>query len=350
MIRAAADIALDRVSKRYGHTWAVRDVSLRVAAGSLVTLLGPSGCGKTTLLRIIAGLELPTAGTVAIAGADVSLKPAAERDVSMVFQSYALFPHMDVLANVAYGPRVAGAPAADARSRAEAALALVGLAGYGARLPSELSGGQQQRVAVARALVVEPSVLLFDEPLSNLDARLRRSMRTEIRSLQSRLGLTVVYVTHDQAEALAISDRIVVMHEGAIAQEGTPRELYRAPRNRFVAGFIGDANLLRARVVAGAAGRPRLLLGDCEIELDQPGLPAGEVEIAVRPEAIALRAPQAPGGLAGRLATVSYLGSHAEFTVATELGELFVTAPAAAHRPGDAVTVHVDPQGICVLA
>src|SRR4029434_7098966 len=214
----AASIEFRDVSKRYGDVIAVRDVSFEIAARTLVTLLGPSGCGKTTILRMIAGLELPTSGTIRIGNVDVTKVPAAERDVSMVFQSYALFPHMTVEENVGYGLSVSGVAKAAAREKANAALATVGLTGLGARLPSELSGGQQQRVGVARARVLEPSVLLFDEPLSTLDARLRRQMREEIRDLQQRLGLTVVYVTHDQAEAMAVSDRIIVMNKAAIAQ------------------------------------------------------------------------------------------------------------------------------------
>jgi iron(III) transport system ATP-binding protein len=226
MTAKAASIEFDRVTKRYGDVAAVRDLTFTLDAGTLTTLLGPSGCGKTTTLRLIAGLELPTSGVIRIGGRDVSSVPASDRDVSMVFQSYALFPHMSVLENVRYGLDVAGVAKADAVARARDTLAAVGLQGFDARLPAEVSGGQQQRVALARALVLEPSVLLFDEPLSNLDARLRRRMREEIRELQQRLRLTVVYVTHDQSEAMAVSDRIVVMNHGTIAQAGTPRELY----------------------------------------------------------------------------------------------------------------------------
>ena len=238
----AGGIELRAVSKRYGDASAplvVDAVSISVRRGTLTTLLGPSGCGKTTTLRMIAGLEAPTSGRIVISGRDVTDVPASERDVSMVFQSYALFPHMSVLANVAYGLDVAGLARAQARERARAAMATVGLVGLDERVPGELSGGQQQRVALARALVLEPAVLLFDEPLSNLDARLRRSMREEIRGLQQRLGLTVAYVTHDQEEAMAVSDQIIVMDHGRIAQAGTPRELYERPRSEFVAGFLG---------------------------------------------------------------------------------------------------------------
>ena len=212
---------------------ALDTVSLSIERGTLVTLLGPSGCGKTTILRLIAGLEQASDGQILIDGDDVTLLSAAERDVSMVFQSYALFPHMTVLENVCYGLRASGMRKAQAVELAQAKLALVGLAGYGARLPSELSGGQQQRVAVARAIVLEPKVLLFDEPLSNLDAKLRRRVREEIRELQQSLSLTAVYVTHDQQEALAISDRIMVMSMARIAQDGTPREPVRAAEQPF---------------------------------------------------------------------------------------------------------------------
>lgn len=203
-----------------------------------MTLLGPSGCGKTTTLRLLAGLEHPTAGKIIIGGKDVTMLPANERDVSMVFQSYALFPHMSSLENVAYGLVSSGLPKTQARQKAEHGR-LVGLAGMGSRLPAELSGGQQQRVAVARALVLEPQVLLLDEPLSNLDARLRRRVRKEIRDLQQRLQFTAVYVTHDQEEALAVSDKIIVMKDGNIAQAGSPRDLYEAPASAFIADFMG---------------------------------------------------------------------------------------------------------------
>src|SRR6266576_3123156 len=272
----AASIEFRSVTKRYGDVTAVSDISFDIAPGTLVTLLGPSGCGKTTTLRLIAGLELPTSGTIHIGDVDVTQTPAAERDVSMVFQSYALFPHMSVLENVRYGLIVSGMAKGKADERARAAMATVGLSGFDERLPSELSGGQQQRVAVARALVLEPSVLLFDEPLSNLDARLRRQMREEIRDLQKRLSLTVVYVTHDQAEAMAVSDRIIVMNKAAIAQEGA-------------------------------------------------------MELSIRPEAIEIRnTGEAP--LNGTVRKVAYLGGLMEYSLDTDIGELFVISTAV-ERP-----------------
>src|SRR5436309_4309834 len=303
----AASIEFRNVTKRYGDVTAVSDISFDIAAGTLVTLLGPSGCGKTTTLRLIAGLELPTTGTIHIGNADVTQTPAAERDVSMVFQSYALFPHMSVLENVRYGLIVSGMAKAKADERARAAMATVGLSGFDERLPSELSGGQQQRVAVARALVLEPSVLLFDEPLSNLDARLRRQMREEIRDLQKRLSLTVVYVTHDQAEAMAVSDRIIVMNKAVIAQEGAPRELYEQPRDPFVAGYMGYASRVCGTLKRIDERFGDLALGPLTVRLPHRNLPPGTVEVAIRPEAVEIGA-EGNAGLAGTVRKAAYIG------------------------------------------
>ena len=321
----AAAVRFDQVSKHYGPVVAVNQVSFEVQAGDLVTLLGPSGCGKTTTLRLIAGLEMPTSGSVFIGGNDVSRLPASARDVSMVFQSYALFPHMTVFENVSYGLSVSGVAKAETRDRAEEGLKLVGLSGYGERLPSELSGGQQQRVAVARALVLEPTVLLFDEPLSNLDAKLRRRVREEIRELQQTLGLTTVYVTHDQEEALAVSDRIIVMRNAEVAQEGAPSELYEAPRDLFVADFIGDANVLDAELVSRDGDHATVRVGErVELRLPHRDLPAGPVKIAVRPESVTLKAGEEDAGLTGTVLKSTYLGGHVEYTLDTDLGEIFV--------------------------
>ena len=337
------------VVKRYGTTRAVDGVSFTVEAGSLVTLLGPSGCGKTTTLRMIAGLELPSEGRILIAGRDVTSLSATERDVSMVFQSYALFPHMSVLENVTYGLRRSGVARAEAVARACAGLKQVGLEGYDARQPSELSGGQQQRVAVARALVLEPSVLLFDEPLSNLDARLRRQMREEIRDLQRALGLTVVYVTHDQQEAMAVSDRIIVMNAGRIEQQGEPRDLYERPATPFLARFMGESTPARGRLERIDAGRARLWLGEATVELADTGTAEGDVAVAIRPEAITVeRAPGPAGSLAGRIAKASYLGTHMEYLVDTAAGQLFATCPRV-ERPlaaGEAVSLVLAPRGV----
>ncbi len=322
---SAATVAFENVTKAFGDVVAVRDVSFSVTPGHLVTLLGPSGCGKTTTLRMIAGLELPTAGRIRIGERDVTNLPATDRDVAMVFQSYALFPHMTVLENVGYGLSVSGRPKAEVKERAETTLELVGLAGFGARLPSELSGGQQQRVAVARAVVLEPEVLLFDEPLSNLDAKLRRRVREEIRELQQRLGLTAVYVTHDQEEALAISDRIIVMKNAVIAQEGVPRDLYEAPADRFVADFIGDANVVAVTIGAIDGEFAEVTIGEARRRLPHRGLAPGPAHLAIRPEGIVLTADPAASIMAGRVRRASYLGSHVEYDIETPLGELFVT-------------------------
>ena len=268
-------VVFQNVRKDFGSFTAIPDLSITIEPGTLVTLLEPSGCGKTTTLRMLAGLEHPTSGSILIGGRDVTMVPAHERDVSMVFQSYALFSHMNALDNVAYGLESSGLNKRDARERAEEGLAQVGLAGMGHRLPAELSGGQQQRVAVARALVLNPQVLLLDEPLSNLNARLRRRVRTEIRELQQRLGFTAVYVTHDQDEALAVSDTIVVMKEGKIAQSGAPRELYEEPASEFIADFMGEANVIPCEIIErkGDPGgdRSQRLAAQPDVEADRHG-------------------------------------------------------------------------------
>jgi len=322
------------VEKHYGETRAVAGIDFAIARGELVTFLGPSGCGKTTTLRLIAGLELPTAGTILIGGRDVSREPASSRNVGMVFQFYALFPYMSVLDNVAYAPVIRGGDRREAQARAREILAMLGLDGLGARLPSELSGGQQQRVAVARAIVQQPDVLLFDEPLSNVDAKLRRRVRAEIRDLQQRFGLTAVYVTHDQEEALAVSDRIVVMDHGRIAQIGTPHDLYDRPNSRFVADFIGDANLIEGEVAGGT-------FHAADLALPVSG-PDGPALVSVRPERIALEAPDAAP--LGTVASASYLGSRMEYVVTTGFGDLLVSAPitAQALTPGAKVGLRLD--------
>ncbi|TFZ07726.1 ABC transporter ATP-binding protein [Ramlibacter humi] len=337
------------VTKRYGSDpsapLAVKGISFEVPEGTLTTILGPSGCGKTTTLRMIAGLESPTSGSIFIAGRDVTTLGPAERNVSMMFQSYALFPHMSVIDNVGYGLRMSGIPKARAAERAREALAGVGLVGFDDRAPGELSGGQQQRVALARALVLEPAVLLFDEPLSNLDARLRREMREEIRALQQRLSLTVAYVTHDQSEALAVSDHIIVMDHGLIAQRGTPEELYERPGTAFVAGFMGEAMLFEAC----ASGDGTVRLGPLHIPTGAPPA-AGPVKVAVRPEAWRLDAAQdAPFG--GTVTKSAYLGTACEYRVQTELGDLFVVSHDLAFRPrpGDRVGLSLAGHGVSVV-
>jgi iron(III) transport system ATP-binding protein len=323
--KKAASVEFRNVTKRYGDVTAVDDVSFTIEPGKLVTLLGPSGCGKTTTLRMIAGLEMASAGQILIGGRDVTNLSAADRDVSMVFQSYALFPHMSVLENVAYGPSVQGVSKKDAQAMAMEKLALIGLSGLERRSPSELSGGQQQRVAVARALVLEPQVLLFDEPLSNLDAKLRRRVREDIRELQQNLNLTVAYVTHDQEEALAVSDHIIVMSNARIAQTGSPRELYEEPADLFVADFIGDANILTGTLGEPDGAHARVQIGGLSVRLPHRGVKPGPVKLAVRPDAVVLNeTASTAGSIAGTVTKASYLGTQMEYEVETPVGNLFV--------------------------
>lgn len=317
----AAPVLFQGVSKVFGKdVVAVDNINLHVDAGKLVTLLGPSGCGKTTTLRMIAGLEMASSGQIRIGDRDVTKLPATDRDVSMVFQSYALFPHMSVLENVMYGLTFSGFDKNEARSRALHGLELVGLKGFDNRLPSELSGGQQQRVAVARALVLEPQVLLFDEPLSNLDAKLRRQVREDIRAIQQDLGLTVVYVTHDQEEALAVSDEIVVMRNAAIAQIGTPRQLYDAPIDRFVADFIGEANLIDCTIISIDGDEAIIDIEGYQHTLPARDLPLGPATLAVRPSRIVIGHNT---GIAAIVAKATYVGVRMEYTLTGAFGQIF---------------------------
>jgi iron(III) transport system ATP-binding protein len=299
---------------------------------------------------MIAGLEMPTSGRILIGNADVTRLPATDRDVSMVFQSYALFPHLTVMENVSYGLRFSGHDRRETAARAADGLALVGLTGLEARFPSELSGGQQQRVAVARALVLEPQVLLFDEPLSNLDAKLRRRVRDEIRELQQKLALTVVYVTHDQEEALAVSDRIIVMDRATIAQEGTPRELYDAPATAFVADFIGESNVLPCEIVAVTGATAEVRAGPVTLALPARGLPPGPARLSVRPDRLAL-VDDSPNTLPGTVTKTTYAGSHSEIALETALGPLFLVSPTAAALPtvGARVEIAFAPCGPVLL-
>jgi iron(III) transport system ATP-binding protein len=299
-----------------GEIVAVRNVDLDVRPGELLTLLGPSGCGKTTTLRMIAGFQEPSGGRILIADRDVTDMPANRRDIGFVFQNYALFPHLTIFGNVAYGLQVRQWPAAEIQLGVDEVLELVGLAGFGERLPNELSGGQQQRVALARAIVIRPRVLLFDEPLSNLDAKLRVSMRGEIRHLQQTLKITTVYVTHDQEEAMAISDRIAVMEGGKIAQLDTAETLYRRPTSAFVAGFIGRANLLRATVRSVADNVATLDVGGEMLTMLADGVPAAgsAVSVVIRPESIAIAGSGT--GLTAVVQSRTWLGDKIEYGVA----------------------------------
>jgi putative spermidine/putrescine transport system ATP-binding protein len=312
-------VALDRVSKRFGKITALDDVSLAVRRGELITLLGPSGCGKTTLLNLVAGFLAPEQGEIAIAGRRVTDVPTYRREIGIMFQSYALFPHMSVAANVGYGLKMRRIAKPEMARRVADALALVKLAGFEDRKPRALSGGQQQRVALARALVIRPKVLLLDEPFSALDRNLRASMQVELKEIVRKVGVTTIFVTHDQSEALSLSDRIAVMVQGRIRQLGAPDEIYRAPLDRFVASFVGDVNVLRARlersdgesaVVAFGAARMRVAARTLA------GAAAGSmVELYVRPEELRVAAPGAAAAAHGIVAAQIYQGGHVDLYV-----------------------------------
>ncbi|HYH93965.1 MAG TPA: ABC transporter ATP-binding protein [Candidatus Saccharimonadales bacterium] len=315
---APAEIRLVDLEKRFGGVRAVDGVTLDVEAGEFFSLLGPSGCGKTTTLRMIGGFELPTAGRILLRGRDITMDPPDKRPVNMVFQNYALFPHLDVGDNVAFGLKRAHVAKGDITRRVGEALGLVRLEGYERRKPNQLSGGQQQRVALARALVNRPTVLLLDEPLGALDLKLRRQLQLELKRIQTEVGITFVYVTHDQEEALTMSDRIAVMQAGKVEQLGTPEELYERPATRFVADFIGTTNLLRG--VVEPDGQVRLSSGEAT-RVAHDGLGTGaEVELSVRPEAIDLVPPEAIGALRGRVEQVAYLGNSVSYQVRTSGG------------------------------
>ena len=343
-------VRLEKVSKRLGATLAVDHVSLDVPEGAFVTLLGPSGCGKTTTLRMIAGFYHPDDGEIFVRDIPVTTVPAHRRNTAMVFQEYALFPHMTVRENIGYGLRMRGVGATDARRRIGAAVELVGLSGQEDKFPMQLSGGQQQRVALARALVVEPEVLLLDEPLSNLDAKLRVRVRTEIRSLQQALGKTTIYVTHDQEEALSISDRIAVMNHGRIVQVGAPREIYYAPADRFVADFVGLANFAPVEVLAPGQVR----LGNVTLAVSG-AVTIGRATLVVRPETISLSAQAARDDgrpvVRGRVKTSAFLGGLARYWVDALGMEWIVDQPAPGERmfAGDVFLV-LSPDRMHVLA
>ena len=344
-------VEFKHVTKSYGDVQAVRDLSFVIERGKLVTLLGPSGCGKTTTLRLIAGLEMATEGSIFIGGKEVTRLSASDRDVSMVFQSYALFPHMTVMQNVSYGLTMSRLSKEEVSEKALEGLELVSLSGFGERLPSELSGGQQQRVAVARALVLEPEVLLFDEPLSNLDAKLRRRVREEIRELQQKLELTTVYVTHDQEEALAVSDTIFVMNEAVIDQEGTPQQLYEEPVNLFVADFIGDANIVKAQILKIDGINANVDIGGIREKLTHRGLVSGEVSVAIRPQSICLSQSGNGNSIPGTILKAIYLGGHIEYTVDCILGELFVidNQVEIKHNLDDVVFITLRTRGVSLI-
>ena len=348
------EVVLRGLRKAFGEVVAVRDVSLEVRPGEFLTLLGPSGCGKTTLLRLLAGFESPDAGQVLISGRDVTALPPHRRPVNTVFQHYALFPHLTVAGNLAFGLEMRRRGRAEIAERVAKALEMVRLGGLGERRPAQLSGGQQQRVALARALVLAPEVLLLDEPMAALDLKLRQEMRVEVKNLQERLGVTFVFVTHDQDEALVMSDRIAVMNQGRIEQVGPPEQLYERPRTRFVADFLAVRNLLQATVVSIDGGRAQLRTrgGAAFSAADDGGYRPGEmVWVGVRPERIRLEEggdnaspPQLSGEnrLAGKLEDKIYLGDRTDWRVRVGDETLTVAEPAGPARVrsgGQSVTV-----------
>jgi putative spermidine/putrescine transport system ATP-binding protein len=318
-----ARLQIDRLSKHFGPTAAVHDVSLDISDGEFVVLLGPSGCGKTTTLRMIAGFVTPTGGQVRLGDHDVTTAPPWRRNTGMVFQNYALFPHLTVAANVAFGLEVRGAAKGEIGTRVAEALQMVRLSGLEERLPRQLSGGQQQRVALARAVVTRPDVLLLDEPLSNLDAKLREVVRVEIRQLQRQLGITTVMVTHDQEEALIMADRMVVMSEGSVRQVGTQRALYEQPADRFVAGFVGRSNLLAGRIVT-----PGRFESEGGLTIACSAGAPGSAAIAVRPERVVLAAGATTfdNRLPGTVEFVSYLGASIDVHVRVSPAERIVVS------------------------
>ncbi|MCC7275798.1 MAG: ABC transporter ATP-binding protein [Alphaproteobacteria bacterium] len=355
-----SQVSLRRLVKRFGAVKAVDDVTLDVREGELVALLGPSGCGKTTTLRMIAGFIAATEGQILIGDRDVTHLPPYRRNTGMVFQGYALFPHMTVAQNVAFGLEMRKVAKADIAPRVAEALRLVRLDGLGERMPRQLSGGQQQRVALARALVIRPEVFLLDEPLSNLDAKLRLSVRVEIRQLQQSLGLTTVFVTHDQEEALTLADRLVVMSQGSVQQIGTPEALYERPANHFVADFIGRSNFLEGRVTAPGMFRTR---GGLDVAFADTGAsPRDAGVLAIRPEKVQVGGEAGPNRFPGTIEFVTYLGAATELRVRLASGEaVAVTRPndtpagdgavaARAAMPGQPVTVSWPPAAALLLA
>ncbi|NLU10156.1 MAG: ABC transporter ATP-binding protein [Tepidanaerobacter acetatoxydans] len=293
---------------------AVDNISVNIKPGEFVTLLGPSGCGKTTTLRMIAGFEIPSSGNIYLGDKKINDLPPDKRDTAMVFQSYALFPHYNVFDNIAYGLKIKKLPAQEIRNKVSKILETIGLQGMEKRFPNQLSGGQQQRIALARALIMEPGVLLFDEPLSNLDAKLRVYMRSEIRRIQRQFGITAIYVTHDQSEAMSLSDKIIIMNEGIIEQIGTPLEIYYSPKTEFVADFIGIANFLEAKIISKKSDKAIILLQGKEIEVAYSGdkKPGEKCKLIIRPETVKI---SKTGQFKGIVKSSTFMGSYQEYTV-----------------------------------
>lgn len=354
-------LRLVNLVKRFGKTIAVDHINLEIEDGEIMTLLGPSGCGKTTTLRSIAGFLTPDEGEIYLGDRQVTDLPPERRDIGFVFQNYALWPHMTVYDNLAFGLRLKRIPKSEAKSRVDQALAMVRLSGFADRYPRQLSGGQQQRIALARALVIEPTVLLLDEPLSNLDAQLREEMRFEIRELQKNLGITAVYVTHDQAEALALSDRIAVMNKGIITQIGNPKEIYSQPSNRFVAGFIGLSSFVEGVVSKSAqeSGYAIVTTND-QIDIRVSGInlsPQQKVTLAIRPEHITLLKNNAPTStpgnanvLNGEVIRAAYLGEVIDYWIGIGEWTLRVhTGTDLVLQPKEKIQVIIPPEQITLI-
>ena len=351
-------VKLDHISKIYQDPktgkefYAVKDTTLEIKPGSFVTLLGPSGCGKTTTLRMIAGFESPDEGEIYLGDEAINALPPNKRDTAMVFQSYALLPHYNVFDNVAYGLKIRKVPKAQIEEKVLSMLKLVEMEGMETRMTNQLSGGQQQRVALARALVMEPGVLLFDEPLSNLDAKLRVTMRTEIRKIQQKVGITAVYVTHDQSEAMSISDQIIIMSRGRVEQIGSPREIYYHPNNKFVADFIGEANFLDAEVKSVADGKATIVVSGNEMTVQNYiGAKAGDkVSLVLRPENVKLADT---GALQGKVTLSTFMGSYQYYQVDVDGKEIQITdynpIGRKTYEAGETAYLDFDANGVYVL-
>lgn len=345
----APEVELVDVSKRFGETAAVSNVSLRIDSAEFLTLLGPSGCGKTTVLRLIAGFEKPDDGRVRLGGRDVTEEPPYRRPVTTVFQHYALFPHLDVFGNVAFGLERRRVARVEIRRRVAEALEMVRLSGLDHRRPSELSGGQQQRVALARAVVLRPRVLLLDEPLAALDLKLRKEMQVELKSLQRKLGISFVYVTHDQEEALTMSDRVAVMNAGRIEQTGAAREIYDRPSTEFVAGFIGSSNMIRGTLVAVGADTSVVEIAGARVEAACACVESGDaIRVMVRPEKVMFVPADTVGALGGRVEAGLYLGESTQWSVKLADGQQVIVheqnrGSDSSDRVGQPVAIRWDP-------
>ena len=351
-----AAVTFDGVTKSFGDVRALDNVSLAIPRGEFMTLLGPSGCGKTTLLKLAAGFLGPDSGSVAIDGKCVNGVPTYKREIGMMFQNYALFPHMSVAENIAYGLKTRHVARPEIRKRVTEALALVKLTGLDDRKPRQLSGGQQQRVALARALVINPTVLLLDEPFSALDKNLRASMQIELREIQRKLGLTTIFVTHDQSEALSMSDRMAVMSDGRIRQLGAPFDIYRRPTDRFVASFVGDTNCLRGELVSVAAREAVIALGGVHINAPSEHLtgarPAAPVDLFVRPERLRIGAVGEAGAMTGQIVAQTYHGGHVDLQIACRAcGDNLLLVRSTGDQaminflPGTEVGISIDAEG-----